>query len=120
MKFSGLLSLAAAIVGATAAPALEERQEPFGIFLIQFFNQPNCQGSLQDSQVFTQYRNAGVCQAAEARVNSYPSWRVRQVTDITSPVTLFSQPGCTGESVTVAPDTPIFTCFTQTVGSGRI
>jgi hypothetical protein len=85
MKFSGLLSLAGAVVSVTAAPALEERQDPFGILLIQFFDQPNCQGSLKDSQTFTQFNNAGVCQEANTWVNSYPSFRVRTVQEITSP-----------------------------------
>jgi hypothetical protein len=85
MKVSSFFGLSLAVAGAIAAPAIEERQQPVGIFFIQFFAQPDCQGALQDSQAFVQYNNAGVCQAADARNGAYPSWRVRQVTDITSP-----------------------------------
>ncbi|KAI9152297.1 hypothetical protein HJFPF1_09527 [Paramyrothecium foliicola] len=118
MKFSGLLSIALATVGANAAPALEERQA-IGIINVQFFPEADCQGALQAGQVFVQYQNAGVCQAVQTPIGAYPSFRVRQITDVTSPLTIFGLAGCTGPTVTVTPSTPINTCFNQKVGSGR-
>ena len=83
MQFTaGLLALALAVTGTAAAPgvspnpALEPRQFN-GLFFIQFFTEPNCQGTMIDSQSFIDLTN-NQCTASQARVANYPSWRVRQ------------------------------------------
>jgi hypothetical protein len=83
MQFTaGLLALALAITGTAAAPGVSpnpaiERRQFNGLILIQFFTEPNCQGTMIDSQTFIDLTNTQ-CTASQTRVANYPSWRLRQ------------------------------------------
>jgi hypothetical protein len=125
MQFTtGLLTLALAAAGVAAAPgALQERQDTVGLFFIQYFTEANCQGTMIDSNTWVDVNeSSNTCQAAPARVANYPSFRVRNTDGMTRPIFLLESSDCSTEKgqapLVVQPNTPIFTCFSQKVGSG--
>ncbi|KEY71253.1 hypothetical protein S7711_10567 [Stachybotrys chartarum IBT 7711] len=123
MQFTtGLLALAFAISGTAAAPspALGERQYQ-GFFHIQHYTEPNCEGTLITGQVFTDIASTdGTCLQPNP-VTTYPSFRLRTIDGTPRPLQIFSNSDCStangGAVVTVLPTTPIYTCYTQQVGS---
>lgn len=79
MQFTtGLLTLALAAAGVTAAPGVSERQAP-GFTLFHLYSLPNCQGTLLTGQQFVDQgaSSTGVCQAATQQSVTYASWLVR-------------------------------------------
>jgi hypothetical protein len=117
MQFTtGLLSLALAAIGVSAAPnsAIEARQA--GVVYVRFYPQGGCQGPwLEDTVYFDDA--SGTCRT-ETFQGAYASWRIERNEAIRD-LTLFTNTDCSitnGGNVITVP-AGVSDCFTERIGS---
>ncbi|KAI9155093.1 hypothetical protein HJFPF1_07661 [Paramyrothecium foliicola] len=121
MQFStGLITLALAVAGVSAAPGITERQDQaWGFTLLHAYELPDCKGQLLTSQQFVhQDQTSQVCYGGTIQGYNYQSWLVRY-NELTRPLNVYSDAGCTGTVATIDGTTPTYTCFNQQIGSGQ-
>ncbi|KAI9162718.1 hypothetical protein HJFPF1_04309 [Paramyrothecium foliicola] len=129
MQFStGLLALALAISGTSAAPsaAIEERQGGTwqGFYHIQYFSGSDCTGTLLTADLFTDTTTNNNCIAPVNVGNTpYQSWRLRTIAGTPRRLRLTTYANCItvgGSAFTILePTTPLLSCYNHGVGGGQ-